>query len=61
MRMSGTRLLSTEKGSADKMPEFTTFTACIRDDGTWDVTVDGATYHIENTHELKHFLEDIGI
>ena len=42
------------------MAEFKTFTARIRDDGTWDVTVDGATYHIKDTHELKHFLEDIG-
>ena len=43
------------------MAEFKTFTACIRDDGTWDVTVDGATYHIKDTHELKHFMEDVGI
>ena len=43
------------------MAEFKTFTASIRDDGTWHVTVDGATYHIKDTHELKRFLEDIGI
>lgn len=43
------------------MAEFKTFTARIRDDGTWDVTVDEATYHVKDTHELKRFLEDIGI
>ena len=43
------------------MAESKTFTACVCDDGTWVVTVDGATYHIKDTHELKHFLEDIGI
>lgn len=43
------------------MAEFKTFTACIRDDGTWDVTVDGAKYHIKSKDELKRFLEDIGV
>lgn len=43
------------------MSEFKTFTAHIRDDGTWDVTVDGAVYHIKSKDELKHFLEDIGV
>lgn len=49
-----------EEGSADKMSGFTTFAARIRDDGTWDVTVDGAKYHIKSKDELKQFLEDIG-
>ena len=61
MSMSGIRLLSTKKGSADNMSEFKTFTARIRDDGTWDVDVDGVTYHFKDTHELKQFLEDIGV
>ena len=43
------------------MAESKTFTACIRDDGTWVVTVDGATYHIKDTYELKQFLKDIGV
>lgn len=44
-----------------KTADFTTFTARIRDDGTWDVTVDGAKYHLKDTRELKHFLEDMGV
>ena len=31
------------------------------DDGTYTVTIDGVEYKMEDSYELAHFFEDLGI
>lgn len=43
------------------IPEFNTLAASLCKDGTWDVVIDGKTYHFNDIAEFLQFLKDIGV